>query len=899
MTRAHPPDTKTYDMAEIPKAYEPQTAEKKWYSFWQEQGCFTANPESDKPAYSIVIPPPNVTGMLHMGHVLNNTIQDILARKARMEGKEVLWLPGTDHAGIATQVMVEKDIKKEGHTKESLGREEFLKRVWEWKDKHGGIIINQLKKLGSSCDWSRERFTMDEDYSKCVQQVFVDLHKKGYIYRGKRMVNWCPASLTALSDEEVEMKPQKGLLYYFKVEVAEEPGTFLPIATTRPETIPGDTAIAVNPNDPRYGKFVGKHVIRPLPQENQAHIPIVADEHIDIEFGTGVLKVTPAHDKVDFEIGQRNKLEAIEVIDAKGFMNDAAGNDLKGLERFKARKRASELLDEMGVLEKEEDYENNVGFSERAKVPIEPRLSEQWFLKYPSVEKSTSCVADGEMKFFPDRWAKTYNHWLTNIQDWCISRQLWWGHRIPVWYHKETGEVHCDLKAPADAENWTQDPDVLDTWFSSWLWPFATMGWPEETNTLKKFYPTTDLVTGPDIIFFWVARMIMAGYEYMGDMPFRNVYFTGIIRDKKGRKMSKTLGNSPDPLDLIAKYGADALRFGTMRSAPLGADVKFDEKDVELGRNFCNKLWNACRFREMQGGETEGEIRPELLTSDDKWILLRFNKALTEIHEQFEGYRFTGVTQTLYQFFWTEYCDWYVESCKSAFYGEDEALKANKLAVIDFLLSNTLRIFHPFLPFITEELWNGMGFNKDLPADQGGTSIMSANWPKPFDQQVIEFYGLDDSSDKVADAKYDLVTQGRNLKAEFNIQANQKIPFIFKPNTDQPETETDVLRILLNAETLTVDANYAQEKGVPLVASDYGMLFMPIKGLVDVEEEVARLNKQLEKIEQEIKKVQNKLNNPNFRDKVPAEVLEEHEQRFKDWETKKGRIHAALDALGN
>ena len=768
-------------MSEIPKAYEPQSVEDKWYDFWLKQGCFTADParvSPKRPAYSIVIPPPNVTGVLTMGHVLNNTIQDILARKARMDGKEVLWLPGTDHAGIATQTVVEKTLKKSGEIRhrDDLGREKFLERVWQWKEKHGGIIIQQLKKLGASCDWTRERFTMDPEYSRCVQKVFVELYKKGLIYRGKRMVNWCPASLTALSDEEVVMKEQKGSLYYFKVEVVDTSGSagvspansqttkhaaetaalpgqegkiWLTIATTRPETIPGDTAVAVNPKDPRYAKFIGKHVIRPLPSEfprEQKLIPIIGDEHVDFEFGTGVLKVTPAHDKADFEIGQRHKLAQIDIMHPNGHMNELAGADLNGLDRFKARKVAVEKLTELGSLEKEEPYTNNVGYSERADVPIEPRLSEQWFLKYPSVEKSRACVEQessagvppaeakgeavagetpalqGKMRFHPQRWAKVYDHWLGGIQDWCISRQLWWGHRIPVWHGwadeggdvadiegdegqdatemRAKGVVEYDTKVPTADGTWkeshwtraewmpehqrwyvwhcvnpdfpetekqlssvyTQDPDVLDTWFSSWLWPFATMGWTGDksqhsiTPTLQAFYPTTDLVTGPDIIFFWVARMIMAGYEFMGDLPFRNVYFTGIIRDKQGRKMSKSLGNSPDPLDLIGKFGADALRFGTMRSAPLGQDILFDEQNVELGRNFCNKLWNACRFRQMVGSaavpaapglegkakegrrdacatfEVQAEINPQLLTSDDKWILLKLDAAIREMN---------------------------------------------------------------------------------------------------------------------------------------------------------------------------------------------------------------------------------------------------------------------------
>ena len=768
-------------MSEISKAYEPQSVEDKWYQFWLDGKFFVANEKSAKPAYSIVIPPPNVTGVLTMGHVLNNTIQDILCRKARMEGKEVLWLPGTDHAGIATQNAVEKALKKAGEIKhrDDLGREAMVAKIWDWKEKYGGIIIQQLKKLGASCDWSRERFTMDPEYSRCVQRVFVDLYKKGLIYRGKRMVNWCPASLTALSDEEVIMKEQKGFLYYFKVEVAEAPGTFLTIATTRPETIPGDTAVAVNPKDPRYAHLIGKHVVRPLPVElprEQKLIPIIGDEHVDFTFGTGVLKVTPAHDKADFEIGARHKLAQIEVIDANGTMNDAAGSDLRGLDRFKARKVAVEKLTELGALEKEEPYTNNVGYSERADVPIEPRLSEQWFLKYPSVEKARDCVAQADsvgraspraantqdgssgasphqpkMQFHPQRWAKVYDHWMGGLQDWCVSRQLWWGHRIPVWsivcqgaqttevFHAldqclydcledilegkgdesairiinvETGELlrptvlqfnhglegikvrievalmKDEVGARLARNGFTQDPDVLDTWFSSWLWPFATMGWPDQTDTLKKFYPTTDLVTGPDIIFFWVARMIMAGYEYMGEpqfglpdaMPFQNVYFTGIIRDKQGRKMSKSLGNSPDPLDLIAKFGADALRFGVMRAAPLGQDILFDEQNVELGRNFCNKLWNACRFRQMVGSapapgaaadapsvvfEIQGEIEPTLLSSDDKWILLKLDAVIREVTITLNEYKFSDATAALYRFFWSEYCDWYVEASKA------------------------------------------------------------------------------------------------------------------------------------------------------------------------------------------------------------------------------------------
>ena len=905
-------------MSEISKAYEPQSVESKWYQFWEDQGCFTADParvSATRPAYSIVIPPPNVTGVLTMGHVLNNTIQDILARKARMDGKEVLWLPGTDHAGIATQNVVEKTLKKAGQIKhrDDLGREALVAKIWEWKETYGGIILKQLRALGASCDWTRTRFTMDPEYSRCVQQVFVDLYKKGLIYRGKRMVNWCPASLTALSDEEVTMKEQKGFMYHFRVEVVELPGTFLTIATTRPETIPADTAVAVNPNDPRYTHLIGKNVYRALPLDvpkEQRIIPIIADEHVTFDFGTGVLKVTPAHDKADFEIGLRHKLPVIDVLTPDGKLTAEAGADLAGLDRFVGRKRSAELLEAAGALDKAEPYTNNVGFSERADVPIEPRLSEQWFLKYPSVEASKACVAQpgsdapAPMRFFPDRWAKVYDHWMGGIQDWCISRQLWWGHRIPVWYRDS--EVYCGLETPA-GDGWTQDPDVLDTWFSSWLWPFATMGWVDDQDadaknaTLKAFYPTTDLVTGPDIIFFWVARMIMAGYEWMGDLPFRNVYFTGIIRDKQGRKMSKSLGNSPDPLDLIAKYGADALRFGVMRAAPLGQDVLFDEQTVELGRNFCNKLWNACRFRQMitgEGTQSEAEINPALLTSDDRWVLLRLDQAIREVTQALAEYKFSDATTTLYRFFWNEYCDWYVEASKAVIYGSDEALKVNKVAVIDFVLGQLLRLFHPFLPFITEELWHGMGFAKDMPENQGGKTLMFALWPKPLSDDEKEYFGLDDTADAVAQAKYDLVSLGRGLRRDCKIDPAKKIRFTVRPAGTLSPSDVEVLKLLLNAEALdVVDAAWTPDRGTPVAVNALGELFLPLAGLIDFEAERTRLTKELERVKIEVTKVQEKLANPAFAAKVPAKVLEEHQARLQDWQAKEAQIAASLANL--
>jgi len=938
-------------MLEIPKTYEPQAIEEKWYAQWLADGCFTADPASKKPAYSIVIPPPNVTGVLTLGHVLNNTIQDILARRARMQGREVLWLPGMDHAGIATQNVVEKTLRKEGviRHRDDLGREALVAKIWEWKEKYGGIIIQQLKKLGASCDWSRERFTMDPAYSRCVQRVFVDLYKKGLIYRGKRMVNWCPASLTALSDEEVDMRPQNGSLYYFKVEIADQPGTWLTIATTRPETIPGDTAIAVNPKDQRYAHLIGKKAVRPLPAlmpREERLIPIIGDDHVEFEFGTGVLKVTPAHDKADYEIGLRHNLPVIDIMNPDGTMNTLAGESLVGLDRFKARTVAVERLRELGALDKEEPYQNNVGYSERAGVPIEHRLSEQWFLKYPSVEQARACVADGAMNFFPERWAKVYDHWLGGIQDWCISRQLWWGHQIPVfrknapvdamgtlpsdfeiayerngdrlfrgsWSGKpghdslwritsenfET-EVVTDSAFEAEAllaDGFTQDPDVLDTWFSSWLWPFATMGWPEKTATLAKFYPTTDLVTGPDIIFFWVARMIMAGFEWMGELPFKNVYFTGIIRDKQGRKMSKSLGNSPDPLDIIANFGADALRFGVMRSAPLGADILFDEKNVELGRNFCTKLWNAARFRQMQGGDTEGEIDPALLSSDDKWILFRLDGAIREVSLALDEYRFSDAAQALYRFFWNEYCDWYLEASKAALQGADPARKANTLAVIDFVLAHTLRLFHPFLPFISEELWHGLGFHADLPGDQGGQTIMFARWPAAFDDDFKAHYGLTAPDDAFAAAKYSVVDHGRALRRDFNIASSKRVRFVLKPDAPLAAHDADVLRILLNAEPLDVLSDYEAPKGTPTALTPLGSLFLPLEGLIDVSAERERLKKEIAKVEDELAKVRAKLANPNFAGKVPPAVLEEHRQREAAWAEKLAQLQRMSEGLG-
>src|SRR2546421_1777738 len=765
-------------MPELPKNYDPNVVERKWYARWEEAGFFRADAHSQKPPYSIVIPPPNITGILTLGHVLNNTIQDILARRARMQGFEVLWLPGTDHAGVGTQTAVEKNLRQtENKTRQDVGREEFLRRVVEWTEKHGGIIIKQLKRLGASCDWSRQRYTFDDDYVRAVENVFVDFYRKGLVYRGRRMINWDPAAQTALSDEEVIAQPQKGKLYYVHYEIVDEPGRYLEVATTRPETIMADTGVAVHPDDPRYRDLIGKQVWRPLAREK---IPVVGDAAIDPKFGTGVLKVTPAHDTLDFEIGVRHSLPVIDVLHPDGRINCPTVPELDGLDRFVAREKSAELLAKANLLAKDEPHENNVGFSQRSEVPIEPRLSEQWFLRYPKTKEALDVVRDHLIRFFPRHWEKVYAQWLENIRDWCISRQIWWGHRIPAWYRKKPfaaagspakqpnaadtaaatdEEIRVQLESPG--ADWTQDPDTLDTWFSSWLWAYETM----DEETRRKFYPTSALVTGPDIIFFWVARMIIAGLEFKpgkserveDNIPFRDVFFTGLIRDKQGRKMSKSLGNSPDPLDLIAKYGADGLRFGLMRIAPSGQDIAFDEKQIEEGRNFATKLWNAARFRQMHGAsEAAPALEDRALSIYSIEVLARFNELLVATENAYGGYKFNEVAQRLYDFFWGDYCDWFIEAAKTDIFSEDNARKASVLAVMDFVLSGFLRLLHPFMPHITEELWSLFGFG------EGGT-IQFAGLPTPplggASGQMIS------NARKTVAGIYETIQMGRNLRA--------------------------------------------------------------------------------------------------------------------------------------
>jgi valyl-tRNA synthetase len=884
-------------MAELPKRYDPKAVEPKWYQRWIDDRDFVANAKSAKPAFSIVMPPPNVTGMLTLGHVLNNTIQDVLARRARIQGFEVLWLPGMDHAGIGTQTAVEKYLRRtENKTRHDLGREEFLRRVLEWQDKHGGIIIQQLKRLGCSCDWSRQRYTLDEAYAARVQRAFVELYDKGLVYRGRRIINWDPVAQTAVSDEEVISKPQKGKLYFVRYEIVEVPGRFLEVATTRPETIMADTAMAFHLGDKRYVDLLGKHAWRPLAREK---IPIIADEAIDPEFGTGVLKVTPAHDAVDFEIGQRHNLPVIDVLQPDGRLNCPTEPELDGLERFEARDKAAELLQARGALNKTEPYENNVGFSDRSDVPIEPRISEQWFLRYPKTKEALAVLRDHLIRFFPAHWEKVYAQWLENIRDWCISRQVWWGHRIPAWYRKSQvpnsksqigGEIYVGIEPPLDLENWIQDEDTLDTWFSSWLWAYETM----DQETRRKFYPTSVLVTAADIIFFWVARMIIAGLEFKpgksstieNNIPFHHVFFTSIVRDHLGRKMSKSLGNSPDPLELIDKYGADGLRFGLMRIAPTGQDIRFDEKQIEEGRNFATKLWNVARFRQMHGpSEAAPKIDTQTLSIFAIEVLVRLNETIDAIESAYREYQFNMVAQRLYDFVWSDYCDWFVEAAKTDIFSEDEATKNSALGIMDYVLSATLRLLHPFMPHITEELWSLLRL--------GSGSIQFAAPP-----QKISLDRLDDVSGKrqLVSAIYQTVQAGRNLRAEANIPSNRKIRFILRTNNKALSDQIPTLTRLLNAEEVEFDPKYRAQAGHPVAITPLGEIFLTV-GAADKARERERLDKEIAKLEDDLRTVEAKLRSQSFTDRAPAAVVEEHRRRLANFTAQLAKLRQARAGL--
>ena len=870
--------------AQLDKVYDPKNVEKKWYKHWQEKGYFQPTEKIENDSFVITIPPPNVTGILTMGHVLNNTLQDILIRHARMQGKNTLWLPGTDHAGIATQNVVEKMIRKDGKSRYDYGRKKFVELAWDWANKHKSIIFNQLEELGSSFDRNRERFTLDDGLSDAVRKVFVSLYKKGMIYRGRRIINWCPVSQTALSNEEVIYKEKQGHLWHFKYPVKDS-HEFVKIATTRPETMLGDTAVAVNPKDKRYSHLVGKMLI--LPIQNR-EIPVIVDEFVDPEFGTGCVKVTPAHDPNDFGMGQRHNLPQINVLNTDATMNENAGEEFNGIDRFAARKLVVKKMEDLGFLDKVEDYTNKVGFSERADVMIEPYLSSQWFVKMEDLAKpALEVVKQGKINFYPERWRKTYNHWLTNIQDWCISRQLWWGHRIPVFYCDHCGWMDATMEYPAECptcgKEVRQDADVLDTCFSSRLWPFSTMGWPHETEDLKKFFPTDDLVTGPDIIFFWVARMIMASLEFTGEIPFKNVYFTGIIRDEKGRKMSKSLGNSPDPIVLIDKYGADALRFGVMLIAPQGQDILFAEKRLEVGRNFMNKVWNASRFILMNVEDdlifTKEFIPAKAnLTLADRWIIGKLNQTIANVERHFQNYRFDEIARDIYEFVWSDFCDWYIELMKGRLYKNLAKVKSETLQIALFMLKNIVKLLHPYAPFITEEIYQIIKTPEEA-------DLIVAQWPTIDDtlsntEIINEFVTLQE-----------IITSVRTIRSELDVAPSKKLKLFVKGDENQTvvkilnkEELAQNIKSLAGIEKIAIDANLTKPKPSSLFVIDNTELFVPLEGLIDLDAEKTRLEKDVNNLKSRLQTCQSKLNNHNFVKRAPKEVVENErskETRYK------------------
>ena len=872
----------------LEKIYNPANVEDKWYGHWLEKNYFHADPNSDKEPYTIVIPPPNVTGMLTVGHVLNNTIQDILIRKARMEGKEACWIPGTDHASIATEAKVVAMLKEKGIKKSELSREEFLEYAWEWKEKYGGIIIRQLKKLGCSCDWERERFTMDEGYTKAVLSAFVQLYEKGFIYKGYRLVNWCPVSKSAISDEEVIHQEVNGNLWHFRYPIIGS-DEYLVVATTRPETMLGDTAVAIHPNDERFQHLIGKTVTLPLVGRE---IPIISDDYVDPEFGTGCVKVTPAHDPNDFAMGERHDLEFINIMNDDASLNSNVPNKYVGLSREDARKAVVNDLKSKGLLEKTEDYTNKVGYSERGHVPIESYMSEQWFMKMSDLAKpALDAVNNGEIKFHPDHWKKTYNHWMENIKDWCISRQLWWGHQIPVWIHKEDStQIHVSVDGPNDPENWDRDPDVLDTWASSWLWPMGVHSWPEGGNDLNKFYPTDVVVTGPDIIFFWVARMIMTGYEFMDDLPFKDVYFTSILRDETGRKLSKSLGNSPDPFDLFDEYGTDAVRFGIMLMAPQGLDVLFSKDRLEIGRNFMNKLWNACRFIQMnipENWNNELDIDSAELDLSDKWILSRLSKTIDDYNRQLDRFHFNEAAKVLYEFTWNDFCDWYVEIAKTRFYGNDEG-KADITRTVSLKCIRTvLALLHPYSPFITEDLWSHFKAANalDLIVDQ---------WPER------DFKSLNDNAEKQMVLLQEVVTAIRSIRSRMNVPPSKFPDLVVRCDDDQAsflENHRELLKSLARIGEMTLGESI-EKPGQSATAVVGGMeMYILLEGLVDLNQEKSRMGKRIGEINRLITGINGKLSNENFINRAPEHVVAKERTNLDRLTEELDKVTANLEML--
>ncbi|MBP7737475.1 MAG: valine--tRNA ligase [Spirochaetes bacterium] len=880
---------------ELPSSYDPKQTEEKWYRLWEEGKYFHAREDDGKEPYCIVIPPPNVTGTLHIGHALNNTLQDILTRWQRMMGKSALWMPGMDHAGIATQNVVERLLKEEGKTKDDLGREAFEKRVWQWKEHSGGQIQNQLRRLGCSCDWERERFTLDKGLSRAVHTVFATLYKEGLVYQGYRIINWCPRCETALSDIETEYQELEGHLWHIKYPMADS-NDFIVVATTRPETMLGDTGVAVNPDDERYKDMVGKMVVLPLMDRR---IPIFADHFVDKEFGTGLVKVTPAHDPNDFDMGKRHGLEEINILDKNGFINENGG-PYRGLSRFDARKKVVEDLEKQGLLVKIEKHMHAVGHCYRCRTIIEPYLSKQWFVKIkPLADAGIQAVEDGRIRFVPKNWEKTYFEWMRNIRDWCISRQLWWGHRIPAFYCDDCGHITVQVDDPTECEKCKskkirQDEDVLDTWFSSGLWPFSTLGWPDKTPALEKYYPTSVLVTAFDIIFFWVARMIMMGLKFMGDVPFRDVYIHALIRDEHGAKMSKSRGNVIDPIVMMDQYGTDALRFTLAMLAAQGRDIILSEKRIEGYRTFCNKIWNATRFIMMNlGGDfKERDLVTDELEVFDRWILHRLNEAIREVQRGFEEYKFNDAAHGVYAFWWHEVCDWYIELTKQRLYDkEGGSAKSSDTArqVLFYVLKRSMQLMHPFMPFITEEIWDKIKGPKD-------GLILVSQWPAP--RPEFDFTSESEETRIFQEIVYWI----RNIRGEMNVPPDKKAPVVFKTASESAaaiiKREGMHIKALAKVDAIAMDPAYAPSGTDASAVMNDIEIFIPLKGLIDFEKERARIDKEIARARTELDKIEKKLANENFTGKAPAEVIENEKSKRAGFAEILGKLEASRAKLG-
>lgn len=876
---------------DLQTVYDPKTTEEHWYQFWMDQKYFHAEVNSQKTPYTIVIPPPNITGALHIGHVMDNTIQDILIRTKRMQGYETLWMPGTDHASIATQVKIEQTLAKEGISKHDLGREKFLERAWQWKEQYGDLIIRQLMKLGCSCDWDRLRFTLDEGCSSAVREAFVRLFQRGLIYRGRYITNWCPSCQTVISDDEVEYEDLDSHIWHLRYPLADGSG-YIDVATTRPETMLGDTAVAVHPDDVRYQHLVGKMALLPLMNRE---IPIVADAYVDPSFGTGAVKVTPAHDPNDFAIGLRHKLGQVLVIGRDGCMTKEAG-PYHGLDRYEARKAVVRDLQAAGSLVKIESHQHAVGHCYRCHNVIEPLVSLQWFVKMePLAKPAVAAVERGETELVPERFTKVYYHWMENVHDWCISRQLWWGHRIPVWYCQDCGEVIAAVDTPSacskcGSSRLEQDPDVLDTWFSSALWPFSTLGWPEKTPELAYFFPTNVLVTGYDILFFWVAKMIFTSLEFMGEVPFLDVLLHGLIRDSEGRKMSKSLDNGIDPLEVIGQYGADTLRWSLLSGSTLGSDSRYFQEKIEAARNFCNKIWNASRFVLMNLGDFNVEEidLAQNLELADRYILSRVNQVAGEVLRHIDGYNLGEAMRSLYDFMWSEFCDWYIEIAKTRLYGEDEAAQRAVKSVLSYVLEKTMRLIHPFMPFITEEIW------QHLPHQ--GASIMIAPWP------IFEQEFADEAAERSMAMIMDAIKAIRNIRAELGVTPSRRVQcFIHAENQTVKAMLAEAAPYfskLAGISDLEIgvfgDAKPAKVMTAIVTGAE---LYLPLAGLIDIDQEIVRLQKEAEMLQGEVDRGEKRLQNPGFANKAPAEVIAKEHEKLDDWKSKLARVQSRLAEL--